>query len=74
MNPLAIPQEYYAKEGIMSLMGIGYTAALVVLGLGGFNMITARGSDRLPAIAILVGGALATFGYIKASDLDYTES
>ena len=64
---LDIPQKYYAKEGFLSLNGIGYTAALAVTGLGGFKLITASRSDKLPAIAILGGGALATWGYLKAS-------
>ena len=71
MSFMDIPERYYEKEGFLSLMGIGYTAALAVTGLGAFNMITARGSDRLPAIAILGGGALATWGYLKSSGVLY---
>lgn len=67
MSLSEIPQKYYEKEGFLSLMGIGYTAALTVTFLGAFKMITARGTDRLPAIAILGGGGLATWGYLKSS-------
>tara|TARA_Y100000389_G_scaffold158635_1_gene160161 strand:- start:25532 stop:25741 length:210 start_codon:yes stop_codon:yes gene_type:complete len=62
-----LPQKYYEKEGFLSLMGIGYTAALAVTFLGGFKVITSQGTDRLPAIAIVGGGALATWGYLKSS-------
>jgi hypothetical protein len=67
MNLMDMPQKYYEKEGFLSLMGIGYTAALAVTFLGVFKVITARGTDRLPAIAILGGGGLATWGYLKSS-------
>ena len=42
MNPMAIPKKYYDKEGFLSLMGIGYTAALAVTGLGFVNMVSKR--------------------------------
>ena len=71
MSAVGIPQKYYEKEGFASLMGIGYSAALAVTGLGGFKVITARGTDRLAAIAILGGGALATWGYLKSSGVLY---
>ena len=66
-----LPKKYYDKEGFLSTMGIGYTAALAVTGLGGFKVITASGTDRLAAIAILGGGALATWGYLKSSGVLY---
>jgi|TARA_B110000914_G_C15390096_1_gene412030 hypothetical protein len=66
-----LPAKYYEKEKFISLMGIGYTAALAVTGLGGFKVITASGTDRLAAIAILGGGALATWGYLKSSGVLY---
>ena len=65
------PKEYYEKEGFLSLRGIGYTAALAVTGLGGFKVITANRTDKLAAIAILGGGALATWGYLKTSGVVY---
>ena len=71
MLGMDIPQKYYEQEGFLSLMGIGYTAALAVTGLGGFKVITASGTDRLAAIAILGGGALATWGYLKSSGVLY---
>mgnify|MGYP005643260759 FL=1 len=71
MLGMDIPQKYYEKEGLLSLMGIGYTAALAVVGLGGFKVITASRTDKLPAIAILGGGALATWGYLKTSGVLY---
>ena len=52
-------------------MGIGYTAALAVVGLGAFKVITESRSNKLPAIAILGGGALATWGYLKTSGVLY---
>ena len=67
MSFMDLPQKYYEKEGFLSLMGIGYTAALAVTFLGGFKVITSPGTDRLPAIAIVGGGALATWGYLKSS-------
>ena len=66
-----LPAKYYEKEKFISLMGIGYTASLAVTGLGGFKVITASGTDRLAAIAILGGGALATWGYLKSSGVLY---
>ena len=65
------PKEFYAKEGFLSINGIGYTAALAVTGLGGFKVITASRTDKLAAIAILGGGALATWGYLKTSGVIY---
>ena len=49
-------------------MGIGYTAALAVTGLGLVNLVSKR---DMSAVAIVGGGALATFGYLKASGVDY---
>ena len=68
---LDIPQKYYEKEGFLSINGIGYTAALAVTGLGGFKVITASRTDKLAAIAILGGGAVATWGYLKSSGVLY---
>lgn len=73
MNPLAIPQEYYAKEGILSLMGLGYTAALATVGLTIANMAVHRNLSK-EMLAALLGGAVATWGYLKDSDLDYAQS
>ena len=73
MNPLAIPQQYYEREGFMSTMGIGYTAALATIGFTAWNMISNR-SISIEMIAAIVGGSLATWGYLKESDLDYSES
>ena len=67
MLDMNIPQKYYDKEGFFSINGIGYTAALAVTFLGAFKVITAKGTNRLPAIAILGGGGLATWGYLKSS-------
>lgn len=64
MNPFSVPQQYYAKEGLFSLMGIGYTAALATMG---FSLVNMR-EDRVPEMAIaLVGGGLATWGFLVAS-------
>ncbi len=49
-------------------MGIGYTAALAVTGLGLVNLVSKR---DMSAIAIVGGGALATFGYLKEAGVDY---
>ena len=73
MNPFAIPQKYYAKEGLMSPMGLGYTAALATIGFTVWNMVADRNMG-MEMLAALVGGSLATWGYIKDSELDYAES
>tara|TARA_B100000401_G_scaffold415100_1_gene336483 strand:+ start:676 stop:876 length:201 start_codon:yes stop_codon:yes gene_type:complete len=65
---LDIPKKYYDQEGFLSLMGIGYTAALAVTGLGLVNLVSKR---DMSAIAIVGGGALATFGYLKEAGVDY---
>ena len=65
---LDIPQKYYEQEGFLSLMGIGYTAALAVTGLGLVNLVSKR---NMSAVAIVGGGALATWGYLKASGVLY---
>jgi len=53
-------------------MGIGYTASLVVLGLGAAQMFKGSGANHaLHTIAILGGGALATWGYLKTSGVLY---
>ena len=65
---LDIPKKYYDQEGFLSLMGIGYTAALAVTGLGLVNLVSKR---DMSAIAIVGGGALATFGYLKGAGVDY---
>ena len=49
-------------------MGIGYTAALAVTGLGLVNLVSNR---DMSAVAILGGGAVATWGYLKASGVLY---
>jgi len=68
MLGMDIPQKYYAKEGFTSLMGLGYTAALAVTGLGLVNLVSKR---DMSAVAIVGGGALATWGYLKASGVLY---
>jgi hypothetical protein len=73
MNPLEIPQQYYEREGFMSTMGIGYTAALATIGFTAWNMISNR-SISIEMVAALTGGAVATWGYLKDSDLNYNES
>ncbi len=65
---LDIPKKYYEQEGFLSLMGIGYTAALAVTGLGLVNIVSKR---DMSSVAILGGGALATWGYLKASGVLY---
>ena len=49
-------------------MGIGYTAALAVTALGILNLVSKR--DKA-AVAIVGGGALATWGYLKSSGVIY---
>ena len=73
MNPLEIPQKYYAREGITSLMGLGYTAALATVILTITNIAVHRNLSK-EMLAALVGGSVATLGYLKDSDLDYKES
>ena len=69
---LDIPQKYYEQEGFLSLMGIGYTAALAATGLGIVNLIWPYWGKRdMSAVAIVGGGALATWGYLKASGVLY---
>ncbi len=71
---LDIPQKYYAKEGFLSLNGIGYTAALAVTGLGLVNYVQnfgGSGSKDMTNLAIFVGGGLATWGYLKSSGVLY---
>ena len=65
-----LPKKYYAKEGVMSMAGIGYTAALVVMGLGVINMGWHK-DISLPAVAIIGGGSVATWGYLKTSGVLY---
>lgn len=55
-------------------MGIGYTAALAVTGLGLVNLFKSfggSGSKDMTNIAIVGGGALATWGYLKTSGVLY---
>lgn len=73
MNPLAIPQKYYEREGFMSTMGLGYTAALATIGFTVWNMISHR-SISIEMAAALAGGSLATWGYLRDSGLNYAES
>jgi hypothetical protein len=68
MLGMDIPQKYYEQEGFLSLMGIGYTAALAVTGLGLVNLVSKR---DMSAVAIVGGGALATWGYLKQSGVLY---
>ena len=68
MSFMDMPQKYYEKEGFLSLNGIGYTAALAVTGLGLVNTFRFRNFDGL---MIITGGALATWGYLKASGVLY---
>ena len=68
MSFMDMPQKYYEKEGFLSLMGIGYTAALAVTGLGLVNLVSNR---DMSAVAIVGGGALATWGYLKSSGVLY---
>ena len=68
MLGMDIPQKYYEQEGFLSLMGIGYTAALAVTGLGLVNLVSKR---DMSAVAIVGGGAVATWGYLKASGVLY---
>ena len=74
MSLFAIPQKYYEKEGFLSLNGIGYTAALAVTGLGLVNYVLnfeADGGNDMKNLAIVGGGALATWGYLRASGVLY---
>jgi hypothetical protein len=68
MGVFSIPQEYYAKEGMFSVMGLGYTAALATVGFSLVGLIQKR--DLGTAVA-LVGGCMATWGYLNASGVDY---
>ena len=63
-----LPMKYYEQEGFLSSMGIGYTAALAITGLGILNLVSKR--DKA-AVAIVGGGALATWGYLKSSGILY---
>ena len=78
MNPLRLPMEYYKQEGFLSLMGLGYTFALAVTGLGLVNLVSKReryspmsSETLIPQLYIVSGGALATWGYLKAAGVDY---
>jgi hypothetical protein len=70
MLGMDLPQKYYEKEGFLSAMGIGYTAALTVTALGLVHTISKR-DFSIPAAAIISGGAIATWGYLKASGVLY---
>jgi len=65
-----LPMKYYKEEGFLSVMGIGYTAALAITGLGVFHIVSKR-DVSIPAVAILGGGAIATWGYLKSSGVLY---
>ena len=54
-------------------MGLGYTAALATIALTVSNMVIQRNFSK-EMLAAVVGGSLATWGYLKDSDLDYAES
>ena len=74
MSAFDLPQKYYEQEGFFSLNGIGYTAALAVTGLGLVNLFKnfgGSGSKDMTALAIVGGGALATWGYLKTSGVLY---
>jgi len=73
MSLLQIPQKYYAKEGYFSGMGLGYTAALATVAFTVVNMVMDR-NFSMEMMAAIVGGSLATWGYLKESDLDYAQS
>ena len=73
MLGMDIPQKYYAKEGFTSLMGLGYTAALATVGFTVANMVMHR-NFSMEMMAAIVGGSLATWAYLKESDMDYAES
>jgi|TARA_B110000902_G_scaffold203703_1_gene231561 hypothetical protein len=67
-----LPAKYYEKEGFFSLMGIGYTASLVVLTLGAAQMFKGSGANHARnTLPIIGGGALATWGYLKSSGVLY---
>jgi hypothetical protein len=78
---LDIPKKYYDQEGFFSLMGIGYTAALATTGLGILNSVgmlerinenLANPTKRaMVSVGMIGGGALATWGYLKASGVLY---
>jgi hypothetical protein len=65
-----LPAKYYKEEGFLSVMGIGYTAALAITGLGLFHMVS-KMDISIPAVSIVGGGALATWGYLKSSGVLY---
>ncbi|MBT4660697.1 MAG: hypothetical protein HOC18_02200 [Candidatus Marinimicrobia bacterium] len=67
---LDIPKKYYEQEGFLSSMGIGYTAALAITGLGLFHMIS-KMDISIPSAAIVGGGMVATWGYLKTSGVLY---
>lgn len=67
---LDIPKKYYEQEGFLSSMGIGYTAALAITGLGLFHMIS-KMDISIPSAAIVGGGMVATWGYLKTSGVVY---
>ena len=74
MSAFDLPQKYYEQERFLSLNGIGYTAALAVTGLGLVNLFKnfgGSGSKDMTALAIVGGGALATWGYLKTSGVLY---
>ena len=54
-------------------MGLGYTAALATVGLTIANMAVHRNLSK-EMLAALLGGAVATWGYLKDSDLNYAQS
>ena len=65
-----LQMKYYEQEGFFSPMGIGYTAALAITGLGLFHMIS-KMDISIPAVSIVGGGSIATWGYLKASGILY---
>ena len=72
MLGMDLPQKYYEEVRFLSPMGIGYTAALAATGLGIVNLIWPYWGKRdMSAVAIVGGGALATWGYLKASGVLY---
>lgn len=70
MGFIDLPMKYYEQEGFFSSMGIGYTAALAITGLGIFHMISKR-DFSIPVVAIVGGGSVATWGYLMSSGIIY---
>jgi len=62
------PAEFYSKEkSIVALYG--YSCALSLMGLGLVNYY--QNKEILPSAAIIVGGGIAAWGYLKTSGILY---